>query len=78
MVFVNACYLSRCIKAKTGKTFSALLEAERMTHARALLREGELSVSTVASMVGYTKVSYFIELYKKNFGATPGKDRKGS
>lgn len=78
VVFVNACYLSRCIKAKTGKTFSALLEAERMTHTRALLREGELSVSTVASMVGYTKVSYFIELYKKNFGATPGKDRKGS
>lgn len=77
VVFVNACYLSRCIKAKTGKSFSALLQAERMLRARDLLDAGGFSVSAVAAMVGYNKVSYFIEVYKRTFGATPGKDRRG-
>lgn len=76
VAFVNACYLSRCIKAKTGKTFSWLLQRVRMEQARKLLERGALSVSNVAELVGYHKVSYFIEVYKKTFGVTPGKTRK--
>lgn len=76
VVFVNVCYLSRCIKAKTGSNFSQLLQKERLRRARELLEGGKLSVSSVAAMVGYNKVSHFIEVYKRTFGATPGKDRK--
>lgn len=75
VAFMNTCYLSRLIKLKTGRTFSQLLQDVRMRKARALLRGGTLSVSDVAGMVGYTKASNFIDIYKRHYGITPGKER---
>lgn len=44
----------------------------RLDRARALLVEGELTVSEVVREVGYTSLSYFINEFKRQFGTTPG------
>jgi AraC-like DNA-binding protein len=44
----------------------------RLDRARALLIEGELTVTEVVREVGYTSVSYFINEFKRQFGTTPG------
>lgn len=43
----------------------------RLSRASALLVEGSLNVSEVAREVGYTSLSYFINEFKRQFGATP-------
>jgi len=74
--FVDPDYLSRLFKRKSGVRFSQYLLEVRMEKARKMLLEApELSVSEVASEVGFNDYSYFIQMYKKVYGETPGKFR---
>ncbi|MFD0713831.1 response regulator [Paenibacillus sp. GCM10027626] len=74
--FVDPDYLSRLFKRKSGMRFSAYLLSVRMDKAQLLLaRSPELSVSEIASEVGFNDYSYFIQMYKKVYGETPGKYR---
>lgn len=57
--------------------FEVLLEA-RMTLARTLVRERpELGLKHLAWMVGYSQLSNFINAYRRRFGVSPGRDRRG-
>ncbi|GIQ64622.1 hypothetical protein PACILC2_31900 [Paenibacillus cisolokensis] len=74
--FVDPSYLSRLFKRKSGMGFASYLLSVRMEKARQMLESGSgLSVSDVASAVGFNDDSYFIQMYKKYFGETPGKSR---
>ena len=44
----------------------------RLNRARGLLIQNELTVSQICHEVGYTRLSHFINEFKRQFGATPG------
>ena len=69
-------YLSKYIKEKAGMTFQEVVKEERMKKARALLRETNQTVETIAAEVGYENVEHFNRLFKKNYGITPVQYRK--
>jgi len=78
LFFVDPDYLSRLFKKKSGVKFSQYLLTVRMEKARRMLEsEADLSVSEVAREVGYNDYSYFIQMYKRVYGETPGKFRSG-
>ena len=69
-------YLSKYIKEKAGMTFQEVVKEERMKKARALLRETNQTVETIAAEVGYENVEHFNRLFKKSYGITPVQYRK--
>lgn len=75
--FTDPTYLSRLFKKKTGMRFSQYLLTIRMQRAKSLLEsDTPLSVSEVAGAVGFNDYSYFIQMYRKVYGETPGATRK--
>jgi two-component system, response regulator YesN len=70
-VFLNPDYLSRIFKKETGFSISEYLVNERMNLSKELLEKTDMSVSSVATYVGYSNFSYFSKLFKKNQGVTP-------
>lgn len=69
-------YFSRLFKKKTGMRFSEYVLAVRMKQARILLEAGILpTITEVATSVGFNDTSYFIQMYKRYFGETPGKSK---
>ncbi len=69
-------YLSKYIREKAGMTFQEVVRKERMRKARALLRETDQTIETVAAEVGYENVEHFNRLFKKNYGITPVQYRR--
>lgn len=49
----------------------------RMEKARTMLETGEMNVSEVASLTGYTCFSHFSEAFRKRFGVAPRDFKKG-
>jgi two-component system, response regulator YesN len=75
--YFSPSYFSRLFKEKTGRTFIGFLTDCRMARAETLIRGSpELSVSEIASRVGYTDSNYFSKLYVRTFGCTPTAYRK--
>lgn len=70
--YLNSSYLSRLFKSKTGQGFSDFLIACRMNKAKELIETNWFSISEISGLVGYTKPSYFIFMFKKYYGKTPG------
>jgi two-component system, response regulator YesN len=70
-VFLNPDYLSRIFKRETGFSISEYLVNERMNISKELLEKTDMSVSSVATYVGYSNFSYFSKIFKKNLGVTP-------
>lgn len=70
-------WLSREIKRRTGKTYTELVQAKRMSQAAFLLASTSMSVVDVAASVGYDNVSYFHRIFQKKFGVTPRTYRVG-
>lgn len=77
-VFLNPDYLSRIFKKETGYSISDYVLAERIREAKELLRQGNLSVSSVAASVGYTNFSHFAKIFKKYVGTGPTEYRNRS
>ncbi len=73
--FINKSYLCRLFKKETGFQLSEYITYRRMTYAIELLRKG-LSIVAVAELCGFHSDTYFITIFKKNFGITPKKYTK--
>ncbi len=67
--------ISRYIKQKTGRTFTYLLQEERLSKAAFLLKNTSLTIEEIALNVGYENVSFFYRLFQKKYGITPKKYR---
>ncbi|MGY4759728.1 helix-turn-helix domain-containing protein [Paenibacillus caseinilyticus] len=67
--------LSRAFKQVVGTTFIEYVTDLRMNQARILLQETDLKINDIAERVGY-QPSYFIRVFKKSFGMTPGQYRE--
>ncbi len=75
-VYLTHSYFSVLFKKTIGKTALEYLTSIRMGKARQLLMEGSAKIYEVGEKVGYTDTRYFIKIYKKHFGVTPGKEGK--
>ena len=72
-VAVSPRHLTRLFKRMTGQTPIDVLIDLRLDKARELLRASGNRVTDVCNEVGYTSLSYFVRLFKRRFGVTPGK-----
>ena len=75
-VHLTQAYFSVLFKKTMGKTAQEYLTSIRMNKARQLLLEGYAKTYEVGEKVGYVDTRYFIKVYKKHFGVTPGKEGK--
>lgn len=73
----NPRYLCRLFKKETGISLSDYLAAERLSHAKVLLKETSRTVIEISIEVGFNNVTYFNKLFKAAFGTTPTAYRKG-
>lgn len=69
-------HYSRLFKEIMGLSFKNYLINFRMEKAKELLRSGVLSVSEIASAVGYDELIHFVKMFKKRTGYTPSQYRK--
>ena len=73
---LSASYLSFLFKQETGQTITDYLAGLRIEQARRLLKESELPISEISSFVGYSDNNYFIKVFRRHYGMTPGDYRK--
>ena len=71
-------WLSKEIKKVTGKTYTELVQAKRLSQAAYLLQHTTMSVMNVGMAVGYDNISYFHRIFYIRFGMTPRNYRKTS
>ena len=69
--FLSPFHFARLFKKLTGASPHAYLAALRVTRARALLAETDLSVSEVSARVGYGTPSHFAKAFRQATGLTP-------
>ncbi|MBQ2615065.1 MAG: helix-turn-helix transcriptional regulator [Clostridia bacterium] len=68
----NKSYFCRKFKNATGMTYIAFLNHIRICEAHRLLKRG-VSVGQACDAIGFEDTSYFISLFKKQYGITPKK-----
>lgn len=71
VVGINRAKINELLKEERGLTFSAYLNKLRLTEAARLLLKKEASVAEISYAVGYSNPSYFITVFKKEYGCTP-------
>lgn len=67
--------LYREIKKKTGRTAITFIKLVRLLEADELLKNTNLSITSISYQVGFKAPSYFSTTYKKEFGCSPGEVR---
>lgn len=70
-VSLSSEYLSKIFKEETGVKFVVYLNNLRLKEAINLLEKTNLKVYEIAEKVGYSNMSYFSTVFKKNFGKNP-------
>ena len=70
-------HVNRLMVAYTGVSLHKYLQSFRIERAMELLESGELSVSEVASSVGFFDPTHFTKRFKSFTGLTPTEYRKG-
>lgn len=68
--------LFRKIKSQSGETPNDLLQSMRLSKAREMLKNTDLTVAEVAYATGYTSPSYFAKCFKEKFGVLPSDVRE--
>jgi two-component system, response regulator YesN len=75
---VSASHLAHLIKAKSGASFLKHLTRLRMEEALRLLSTTDLTISTIATMVGYEDAAYFHRVFRREVACTPSSYRQKS
>jgi len=70
-------HLIRTFSSVVGITPNDYLNKIRVEQAMRLLRHSDLSIENIAEHVGYSSGSYFIKVFRKITGCTPGSFRSG-
>ncbi|MCD7957034.1 MAG: helix-turn-helix domain-containing protein [Lachnospiraceae bacterium] len=69
--YLSADHLTRLFKKQHGQTLIDYITEQRMTLARQLLEENQLTITMISARVGYSNYSYFTKMFKKYYGKTP-------
>lgn len=72
---MDACWLSREIKRKTGKNYIELVQEKRLSQAAFYLKNTNMKISDISAAVGYENISYFHRLFGSKYGTSPKKYR---
>lgn len=78
---INPKYLSRLFITCHGEKFSSYVQRERIAEAKALLENTDKSIVEISNSLGFSSQSYFIKVFTKYAGLTPGQflaKKKGS
>lgn len=75
-VHLSPNYLSNLFKAERNETLLESLTKVRMEHAQELLKNPDLLIKDIASMVGYNTIQSFTRYFKKYYHVTPEQWRK--
>jgi AraC-like DNA-binding protein len=76
MVALSETTLKRYFKLIYGKSVYDYYLNKKMEMARTILLQNPYSVNEIAELMGYEKVSHFIEIFKKHHGCSPGSIKK--
>lgn len=74
---LNPDYFTRIFGKEVGLSIPEFITQERLKTAKEMILNSEMSISEIASSVGYTNFSYFSKLFREMFGINPSalKDR---
>jgi len=75
MLGLSIGYFSRSFKRITGKSFKGYLNQIRINRAESLLALTDKPIATIAKECGYESAAYFISVYRRLKGKTPGDSR---
>lgn len=70
-VYMNPSYLSSMYHKATGNTLSHFIQQERVAQAIYYFSISAMSISEVASAVGFRDANYFTKVFRKETGYTP-------
>jgi AraC-like DNA-binding protein len=73
---LEASYLLKLFRARTGKNLRDYLIGVRLERARLLLRENVLTVAQVAQSVGFRNYASFEKTFRRHVGASPTEYRE--
>lgn len=77
-VYLHPAYISRLIKERTGKTFSAFITDLRIEKALTLLENSNLHVYEIAERSGFNNLKYFYKVFREVTGKSPSDYRTTS
>ena len=69
---LSAAYLSRLFKSEVGMTFIDYVNQKKIESAANLLRYSEYTTLEISNLLAFSSQSYFIKIFKKYMGTTPG------
>jgi signal transduction histidine kinase/DNA-binding LacI/PurR family transcriptional regulator/AraC-like DNA-binding protein len=76
-VNVHEDYLTHCFHKELGVSPIRYITRHRLTKAKKLLKSGNMTVTEVASSVGFNDTSYFCRVFRKEEGLSPKDYQKG-
>lgn len=75
-LFMNETYVGRQFQKRTGMKFTAWVAQKRINEARRMLESGSnVPIGRIAEEVGFITSKYFIEVFRKHMGMSPGQYR---
>lgn len=72
-VGLSKSYFMHKFKTYTGCTANEFLRHTRCSHAKHLLTQSDASISEIAMRCGFSDISYFTKVFKKEIGILPSK-----
>ena len=70
-LFLNSSYLSALFKKELGMTLTDYVNANRIGHAKKLLKSTSLQIQDIAVRCGIPDIHYFTRLFKRETGISP-------
>ncbi len=65
-------YLRNLFKAETKQTLNEFINTCKISKACEMLKKGSMTINQISAQLGFSSESYFIVLFKKYKGMTPG------
>lgn len=75
-VGLSPCHLSRVFRQETGESIVDYIQRERVEAAKHMLIYSDATLSAISQYLYFSTQSYFIRIFKKYTGITPGQYRK--
>lgn len=75
-LFISKYYMCHLFKATTGMSITHYILLQRLTLSKRLLVATDKAVSEISSIVGFSDITYFSRVFRKNTGMSPSEYRK--